>query len=185
MSNAVLKTVTKFDIQAVKAEAEALYMNRVQGFDHDFQGVPDSSGNLPRRMFLGAIVEFVASTGPDELLDIVLSKLSEGWTRSTTSTTSIGAALFNVYLMKPTAQQKEDLKVLHAEAETKLREKVAIANDLIIEREVQLHLANAARLKAEQLAAEARAEETKIREEVAEALRTARQTVMFDLGAKS
>lgn len=184
MSNTVLKTVTKADIQAVKDDAQQKYLTRVEGHDVDFQGQPDASGNLPRRWFKGAIVEFVASTGPDELLDIVLKKIGEGWTRSTTATTSIGAAYFNVYLMKPTAQQQEDLKVLYAEAEAKLRAMVEVANEAVIERQVELYIANAARLKAEQLAKEALEEAAAIREEVEQALGAARRTVREQLGAK-
>lgn len=182
-NNAVLKKVTAKDIQAVKEEVESLYTNRVEGYDVDFQGVSDASGNLPRRFFRGARVEFVASTGPDELLDIVLAKIGEGWTRSTTATTSIGAAYFNVYLMKPTAQQQEDLRVLYAEAEAKLRAKVEVVNEAIIERQVELHIANAARLKAEQLAKEAQEEAATIREEVEQALGVARKAVRAQLGA--
>ncbi|MDD2098827.1 hypothetical protein [Pseudomonas putida] len=184
MSNTVLKIVTKGDIQAARDEAQQQYLNRVEGFDVDYQGRPDASGNLPRRWFKGAVVEFVASTGPDELLDIVLKKIGEGWTRSTTATTSIGAAYFNVYLMKPTAQQQEDLKGLYAEAEAKLRAKVEVENEAIIERQVELRIANAARLKAEQLAKEAQEEAAAIREEVERALGATRAAVRASLGAK-
>lgn len=184
MTNAVLKKVTAKDIQAVKDEVESKYLNRIEGHDYDYQGQQDSSGNWPRRYFHGAIVHFAAHPNPDSLLDIVLEKLGEGWTRSVIETTSVGAALFNVFLVKPVAQQQEDLKVLYAEAEAKLRAKVEQENEAIIEREVQLQIAHAAKLKAEQLARDEQEQADRIRMEVEEALGATRKAVRDSLGAK-
>lgn len=181
MKNTVLKTVTAKDIKAMKEEVECLYRNRVEGNDIDFQGEPSKTGSLPRRWFLGAIVEFVASNGADELLELVLAKIGEGWTRSTTITTCTGNLLFRVYLTKPASQQEGDLKVLYAEAEEKLRAKVDQENELIVEREVQLQVANAARLKTEQLAREEQDAVEVIRKEVEQALGRARQEVITSL----
>jgi hypothetical protein len=183
MKQQVLKTVTAQNIQAVKDEAKHLYMQRIDGFDVDFQGKPDASGNLPRRHFKGAIVEFVASTGPDELLNLVLEKLAEGWSRSTTSTTCVGSTFFSVWLMKPVEQQTQDLEALYAEAEAKLRAQVEQENEEIVEREVQLQLANAARKKAEQQAKDAEEAAAAIRKEVEAALGVTRKAVRAQLGA--
>ncbi|WP_095148043.1 hypothetical protein [Pseudomonas sp. Irchel s3a18] len=188
MKQAVLKTITAEDIQAVREEAERLYMSRVEGNDFDFQGEPNEMGELPRRWFLGALVEFVAHPTPDDLLSLVFEKVAEGWTRSTASTTSSnggGVSVFRVYLKKPIAQQQLDLEILYAEAEAKLRAKVDQENELIVEREVQLQVANAARLKAEQLAKEEQDAAEVIRKEVEQALGRTRQTVRAALkGAK-
>jgi len=187
MKQTVLKTVTAEDIQAVREEAEHLYISRVEGHDIDFQGVPDEMGELPRRWFRGALVEFVAHPSPDALLNLVFEKVAEGWTRSTTSTTGStesGVSVFRVYLKKPAEKLQEDLEVLYAEAEAKLRDRVAQENDAIIEREVALQIANAARLKAEQQAREEQEEADRVRKEVERALGGTRQAVRKSLGAK-
>jgi hypothetical protein len=181
MKQQVLKTVTTQGIQAVKDEAKHIYMQRVEGHDVDFQGQPDESGNLPRRWMRGAIVEFVASHGVDELLDLVLTKLGEGWTRSSTPTYCVSSTLFNVWLVKPADQQEEDLKALYAEAEAKLKAQVEQENELIIEREVKLQLENAARKKAEQEAKEAEEAAATIRKEVEAALGVTRSAVRASL----
>ena len=181
MKQQVLKTVTVQDIQAAKDEAKRMYMLRIDGFDVDFQGHPDASGNLPRRHFKGAIVEFVASHGVDELLDLVLTKLVEGWTRSSTPTYCVSSTFFNVWLMKPAEQQAEDLKVLYAEAEAKLRARIEQENEAIIEHEVQLQMANAARKKAEQEAKELDEAAATVRKEVEAALGVTRTAVRASL----
>ncbi|CAI8959153.1 hypothetical protein [Pseudomonas sp. IT-P218] len=181
MTQQVLKTVTAQHIQAAKDEAKHLYMQRVEGHGVDFQGQADESGNLPRRWMRGAIVEFVASHGVDELLDLVLAKMGEGWTRSSTPTYCVSSTFFNVWLMKPVDQQEEDLKALYAEAEAKLRARVAHENEEIVEREVQLQLANAARKKAEQEAKEAEETAATIRKEVEAALGVTRAAVRASL----
>jgi hypothetical protein len=184
MKQQVLKTVTAQDIQAAKDEAKRMYMLRVDGFDVDFQGQPDESGNLPRRWMRGAVVEFVASHGVDELLDLVLAKLGAGWTRSSTPTYCVSSTFFNVWLTKPAEQQTEDLKVLYAESEAKLRERIEQENEAIIEHEVQLHMANAARKKAEQEAKDAEEATATARKEVEAALGVTRKAVRTSLGGK-
>lgn len=184
MKQTVLKTVTAEDIQAVREEAEHLYMGRIEGNDFDFQGDPNEMGELPRRWFLGAIVEHVAHPTPDDLLNLVFEKVAEGWTRSTASTTSSnggGVSVFRVYLKKPAEKLQEDLETLYAEAEAKLRAKVEVENEAIIEREVQLQVAQAARLKAEQQAKEEQQAAEAIRKEVEKALGVTRQAVRASL----
>ena len=187
MKQTVLKTVTAEDIQAVREEAKHLYMSRVEGNDFDYLAEPNEMGMLPRRWFSGAIVEFVAHPTPDVLLNLVFEKVAEGWTRSAVSTTGgaeHGVSVFRVYLKKPAEKLQEDLEGLYAEAEAKLRAKVEQENETIIEREVQLQVAQAARLKAEQQAKEEQQEAEAIRKEVEKALGVTRQAVRKSLGAK-
>jgi len=181
----MLKTVTKADIQAAKAEVDVVYATRIDGFDTDYLAEMDEFGNLPRTYVLGAQVEFVAEYGADSLIDLVLQKLAEGYTRSATPTYCAGnnGVVYNLYMVKPQAQQDEDLKKLYAKAEAKLQASVEKYNESVIEHEVQLQIASAARKRTEELAAAAKAQEERIRKEVEEALRVTRKAVRMDLGA--
>ncbi|MBU0523578.1 MAG: hypothetical protein KJ643_15195 [Gammaproteobacteria bacterium] len=129
-NNTLLKTATKQMISDCKAEAEAAYMNRVGGYAEDFQGQPDRHGNLPRRMFRGAQVEFTAK-GVNALLDLVFEKVAQGYKRCSTDTTSYGIDHI-VYLIKPEAEIQADLIVVLKEAEDELRARIEKANEAII-----------------------------------------------------
>lgn len=116
--NTLLRTVTKADIQTAKAEVDVVYATRIDGFDTDYLAEMDGFGNLPRTYVLGALVEFVAPHGADSLVELVLEKLAEGYTRSDTPTYCAGGngVVFNLYMLKPAARQAADLKVLYAKA---------------------------------------------------------------------
>ncbi|KPG99433.1 hypothetical protein AEQ67_09860 [Pseudomonas sp. RIT-PI-q] len=129
-NNNVLTTVTKQMVAECKAEAELAYMNRVGGFAEDFQGQPDRHGNLPRRMFRGAQVEFTAK-GVNALLDLVFEKVAQGYKRCATEATSYGIEHF-VYLKKPDAEIQLELPEVLKEAEAELRARVDKANEAII-----------------------------------------------------
>jgi hypothetical protein len=130
MSSNVLTTVTKQMIADCKAEAEVAYMNRVGGYAEDFQGQPDKHGNLPRRMFRGAQVEFHAR-GVNALLDLVFEKVAQGYKRCATDATSYGIDHI-VYLVKPDVEIQADLFEVLNEAEEALRARVDKANEAII-----------------------------------------------------
>jgi len=130
MSNNVLTTVTKQMIADCKAEAELAYYNRVGGYAEDFQGQPDRHGNLPRKLYRGAQVEFTA-TGINAFLDLIFEKVSQGYKRSDTPNTNSGIQ-FYTYLVKPEAEIQVDLVEVLKEAETELRARVERANEAII-----------------------------------------------------
>ena len=130
MSNTVLTTVTKQMIADCKADAERAYMNRVGKHDVIFGAEPDRHGNLPRKFYRGAQVEFTA-TGINAFLDLVFEKISQGYKRSNTLTTNSGNLYFT-YLVKPEAEIQADLVEELKEAEAELRARVERANEVII-----------------------------------------------------
>lgn len=130
MTSTVLATVTKQMIAECKADAERDYMGRVGGYAEDFQGQADRHGNFPRRMFLGAQVEFHAK-GVNALLDLVFDKVGQGYKRCATDATNYGID-YIVYLVKPDAEIQSDLVVVLKEAESELRAQVEKANEAII-----------------------------------------------------
>ncbi|WP_454865573.1 hypothetical protein [Pseudomonas umsongensis] len=130
MSNNVLTTVTKQMIADCKSDAERDYRNRVEGHDVIFGGEPDQHGNLPRKLFRGARVEFTA-LGVQALLDLVFDKVSQGYKRCDTEASSYGINHI-VYLVKPDAEIQADLVVVLKEAEEELRARVERGNEVII-----------------------------------------------------
>lgn len=163
MSNNVLTTVTKQMITECKAEAERAYRSRVGGYDVIFGAEPDERGNLPRKLFRGAQVEFTAM-GVNALLDLVFERIEQGYKRSDAPTTSVGQ-LYLTYLIKPDAEIQADLAEEFKEAEAALKAKVEQANEEIIAHTVAQRKAQvirdreaAAKLADEQLEAELDAE---------------------------
>lgn len=169
MSNTVLKTVTKADIQEVKEAAERLYMGRVGGYAEDFLAQPDRHGNYPRRMFRGALEEFTA-TGVNALLDLIFDKISQGYKRSETPTSTIGQ-LYLTYLIKPDAVIAEELVEEFKEAERSLRASIERVNEEIVAKTVAQRKAQVLKERGEAAKAADAALEAELEAEVRAALK--------------
>jgi hypothetical protein len=90
----------------------------------------------------------------------------------------------NIYFYRPQAELDASLEKIYQKVIDDYNATIEAENNDIIEREVQLQVANAARLKAAQLAEEAEAEADRVRKEVEEALGITRKAVRDSLGAK-
>lgn len=172
MSNNVLATVTKQMIADCKADAELAYMNRVGGYAEDFQGQPDRHGNLPRRMFRGAQVEFT-TTGINAFLDLIFEKVSQGYKRSDTLSMNSGMQYYT-YLVKPEAEIQADLVEEFKEAEVALRARVEKANEVIIANTVAQRKTQVLKEREEAAKAADEALEAELEAEVRAALKGAK-----------
>ncbi|MGC3895184.1 hypothetical protein [Pseudomonas urmiensis] len=167
MNKELMKKVTKQMIVDAKAEAERLYMGRLDGYSEDYAATP-VNGRLPRRHFRGAVQEFSVLTA-DEMLKLVVGKLNEGYSLSEIPTQVIGQA-YIAYLVKPEAVRAEELKEEHKEAETKLHAAVAAENEAIIQRTFEQRVATERRKREEAAKAAQEAEEAALMAEVRAAL---------------
>lgn len=145
----VLNKVTREDIAAAKAQATALYMNRVEGHAEDWAAGQDSQGNFPRRFLRGAIQDFTTQFA-DPLLQLVTTKVAKGYKLSEMSTVQVGT-VYTVFLAKPEADITADLKLEHEEAEAALKAKVDRENDAIIATQVALRKASVLRQREQAL----------------------------------
>ncbi|WP_413705303.1 hypothetical protein [Pseudomonas sp. Pseusp16] len=169
MTNTVLITATKQMIAECRAAAERDYLSRVGGHDVIFGAEPDERGNLPRKLFRGARVEFTA-TGINALLDLVFEKVAQGYKRCDTEATSYGIEHF-VYLLKPEAEIQADLVFVLREAEDELRARVEKANEEIIANTVAQRKAQVLKEREEAAKAADAALEAELEAEVRAALK--------------
>lgn len=168
-NNNVLTTVTKQMISECKTIAERSYMSRVAGYSTIFGAEPNEHGQIPRKLYRGARVEFTA-LGVDALLDIVFSKIAEGYKRCDTPSSSFGMQHI-VYLIKPDAEIKADLEVVFQEAEVELRERVEKANEAIVLDQVAKRKAQVLREREEAAKAADAELEAQLEVEVRQALK--------------
>lgn len=172
MSNTVLTQVTKAMITECRAEAERAYRNRLEGHDIIFGAEPNRHGQLPRKFFRGARVEFTA-TGVNALLDLIFDKVARGYKRCDTPTTNSGIIYF-AYLEKPEDEIKADLVLELIEAEEALRARVDKANEAIITDTIAKRKAQVLREREEAAKAADEALEAELELEVRAALKGAK-----------
>ncbi|VVP92120.1 hypothetical protein PS914_03228 [Pseudomonas fluorescens] len=141
---------TKTQIQEAKDVATLAYANRESGYTEDYSAEPNTKGDFPRKFFHGALESF---TYPyvDALVRDLAVKLSEGYTLSSVTTQSVGVVQI-IVLTKPQSVQAEELKIVHAETEAELKDKMAKAASVQIEAEIQAAI-------TKQIAEEAAAEQ--------------------------
>lgn len=163
----LMKKVTRPMIAEAKAEAERLYMDRLDGYSEDFAATP-INGRLPRRHFRGAVEEFTALT-VDATLKLVIDRLQVGYTLSAIPTQVVGQAC-TVYLVKPEVVRAEELKQEYKEAEARLQAAVEAENEAIIQRTFEQRVATERRKREEAARAAQEAEEAALMAEVRAAL---------------
>lgn len=153
----VLKTFDKTTLQSLKDNATKFYDG---GFcdEHALPATRATASQLAV-MALGLPATFKRR---DELL-------AAGYTHSDVTPLQHGA-YFTFYVKKPQAEQKADLKVIHAQVESDYRASIERENEKIIARQVELEQANIDRQVERELAAERQAQraaiETRIRAEL-------------------
>ena len=179
----VLRKFNKAELAALKETARERFYNTQHGYDQ-YAFTDPKTGRAIGGFVEGAYIP-VLVVQATEILRTYKAQLAQGYTLHELEIIPFHGQSMNIYFYRPQAELDLSLEKIYQRVTDEYNAVIETENNDIIERQVQLHLANTARLKAEELAAEAQAEEAKIREEVAEALRTARQTVMFDLEAKS
>lgn len=179
----VLRKFNKAELAALKEAAKQAFMNTQHG--HDAYAFTDPKTQRAIAGHVEGAYIPVLVVYPTEILRTYKEKLAEGYTLHELEIIPFHGQSMNIYFWRPQAELDASLEKIYQRVTDEYNAAIETENNEIIERQVQLHLANTARLKAEQLAAEAQAEEERVRQEVAEELRTARQAVMSDLGAKS
>ncbi|NWF13514.1 hypothetical protein HX785_07440 [Pseudomonas reactans] len=153
----VLKTFDKTTLQSLKDNATRFY----DGGFCDEQALPSTRATVSQLsvMALGLPAAFKRR---DELL-------AAGYTHSDVTPLQHGAYI-TFYVKKPQAEQKADLKAIHAHVEQDYRATIERENEKIIARQVKLEEAAIDRQVEKELAAERQAQrdaiETRIRAEL-------------------
>ncbi|ETK18214.1 hypothetical protein H097_12953 [Pseudomonas sp. FH4] len=153
----VLKTFDKAALQILKDNATKFYDG---GFADEF-AVPSTRSTVSQ---IGVMVQGLpaAFKRRDELL-------VAGYSHSDVPPLQIGA-YFTFYVKKPQAEQKADLKAIHAQVELDYRAGLERENEAVVSRQVRLEQENIQHQVERELAAEREAQrlaiETRIRAEL-------------------
>lgn len=153
----VLKTFDKIELQSRKDNATKFY----DGGFCDQNALPATRAAVSQVaiMALGLSAVFKSR---DEFL-------ATGYMHSDITPQQHGA-YFTFYVKKPQAEQKADLKAIHAQVESDYRASIDRENELIIARQVELETAAIDRQVEQELAAERQARrdaiETRVRAEL-------------------
>lgn len=154
MTNNTLKTANPEELKSLIDSELAAYAIRLNGHDTDWSATPDARGDLPRKMYLGAI-EQIAAASLFAAMITLKEKIEQGYKiviahHPVHEITHTGGAL--IYVLKPDAVQVQDIAVLTAEItekynaeidnfNTKLLAEQAAAEKLALEKEVNRRLA--------------------------------------------
>jgi hypothetical protein len=154
MTNSTLKTKNPEELQFLIDSELAAYAIRLTGFDTDYAGTPDNHGQLPRKMYLGA-VEQIVERSLIGAMGVLQQRLDQGYKlflshSCSPEVTAVGAGV--LYVTKPEAVQAEDAKRIAAQITTdyeagiaahneKVLEEQAAAEKLALEKEVSRRLA--------------------------------------------
>lgn len=177
----VLRKFNKTELAALKEAAKAKYMNTQHGYDAYAFTDPKTQRAIAGHVD-GAYIP-VLVVYPTEILKVYREKLAEGFTLHELEIIPFHGQSMNIYFYRPQAQLDADLEKIYQKVTEDYNATIEAENDAVIEREVQLQVANAARLKAVQLAEEAEAETNRVRKEVEQALGATRKAVRAQLGA--
>lgn len=178
----VLRKFNKTELATLKEAAKTKFMNTQHG--HDAYAFTDpKTGRAIAGHVDGAYIPFLV-VYPTEILKVYHEKLSEGYTLHELEIMPFVGQSMNIYFFRPQAELDASLEKIYQKVTDDYSATIEAENNDIIEREVQLQVANAARLKAAQLAEEAEAEADRVRKEVEEALGITRKAVRDSLGAK-
>lgn len=149
----VLKTIDKAALQDLKDNATKFYNG---GFcDECAIPVIRTTVSQVAVMALGILATFQRR---DELL-------AAGYTPSDVTPQQHGAYI-TFYVKKPQAEQKADLKAIHARVEASYRAAIERDNELIVTRQVELELAAAQRRDDEVQASELKAQRAEMEERI-------------------
>lgn len=152
MNTLSIRKANKEDLQAHIDGELACYAIRTTGFDTDMSAEPDSRGNFPRKLFLGAIEQIT-----ERSLLMAIGKLQEcldkGYKLFVSHTAvpqvvpSTGAAI--LYLTKPEALQAEDKANIIAEMTAKYTADIDAHNERVFAQEAEALKAEEAAIAAQ------------------------------------
>lgn len=177
----VLRKFSKTELAALKEAAREKYMNTQHGYDA-FASTCPKTGRAIAGHVDGAYIP-VLVVYPTEILRVYKEKLAEGYSLHELEIVPFHGQSMNLYFYRPQSEMESDLQKIYQRVTDEYNADIEKENNEIIEREVQLHMANAARLREEQATKDAEAEAERVRKEVAEALSTARKAVISNLEA--
>ena len=178
----VLRKFNKTELATLKEAAKTKYMNTQHGYDMYASTCPKTGKAIAAHVD-GAYVP-VLVVYPTEILKVYKEKLAEGYTLHELEIIPFHGQSMYIYFYRPQAELDLSLEKIYQKVTDDYNAAIEAGNEAIIEHEVQLHVANATRLKAAQLAEEAEAEAERVRKEVEEALGVTRKAVRASLGAK-
>jgi hypothetical protein len=177
----VLRKEDKAELAAIKETAKAKYYNTQDGYDA-YAFTDPKTGRPIAGMVRGAYTYFTV-VYLTEILKTYREKIALGFTLHELEAQPLTGHSVNIYFYRPQAEIDADLEIIYEQVAKDYAAEIEAENELIIEREVQLQVANAARLKAAQLAEEEKAEADRVRKEVEAALGVTRKAVRAQLGA--
>ncbi|ANJ57438.1 hypothetical protein PMA3_20655 [Pseudomonas silesiensis] len=177
----VLRKASKAELEALKEAAREKFYSTQHGHDA-FAFTDPKTGRAIAGHVDGAYVP-VLVVYPTEILKVYKEKLAEGFTLHELEIVPFQGQSMYIYFYRPQAELDANLEKIYQRVAQDYNAEIEAENNAIVEREVQLLLANAARLKEEQAAKDAEAEADRVRKEVEQALGVARKAVRAQLGA--
>lgn len=129
-----LKTANPEELQFLIDSELADYAIRLTGFDTDHSATPDKYGQLPRKMYLGAI-EQIVERSLIGAMGVLQQRLDAGYRLYLTNTmapevTNVGAGI--IYVTKPEAVQAEDAKQIAAQITAEYEASISAHNDKVL-----------------------------------------------------
>ena len=177
----VLRKFNKTELATLKEAAKMKFMGTQHGHDA-FAFTDPKTGRAIAGHVDGAYIP-VLVVYPTEILKVYKEKLAEGYTLHELEIIPFHGQSMYIYFYRPQAELDLSIEKIYQRVTDDYNATIEAENNDIIEREVQLHMANAARSKAAQLAEEVEAEAERLRKEVETALGVARKAVRAQLGA--
>jgi hypothetical protein len=175
----VLRKENKAELAALKDAAKAKFYNTQDGYDA-FAFTDPKTGRAIAGMVKGAYTYFTV-VYLTEILKTYLEKIELGYTIHELEVQPLTGHSVDIYFYRPQAEIDADLEVIYEQVAQEYAASIEAENEEIIEREVQLQLANAARKKAEQQAKEEEEAAATVRKEVEAALGLTRAAVRASL----
>lgn len=129
-----LKTKNPEELQFLIDAELAAYAIRLTGFDTDYSATPDKYGQLPRKMYLGA-VEQIVERSLIGAMSVLQQRLDQGYklflsNSCSPEVTAVGAGV--LYVAKPEAVQAEDVKKITEEITAKYHAEINAHNERVM-----------------------------------------------------
>ncbi|NSX19660.1 hypothetical protein HTV13_07425 [Pseudomonas putida] len=121
-----LKAFDAKELTALKQAATDAYKNRQHGYDA-FAETDPRTGRAIGKMMIGAYAPELVLTA-EQIIPTYLAKIADGHTLHELGTIKHAGSSHYIYFYKPEAQQRADLKVIHAEIEARYRASIESHN---------------------------------------------------------
>lgn len=134
MTNTTLKKADPKELQFLIDCELAAYATRLTGYDIDYTATPDARGNLPRKMYLGAI-EQIVERSLTCAMGVLQQRLDQGYKLFLSNilspeVTAVGAGI--LYVEKPKAVQAEDIKSISNQIKAKYHAEIDAYNEKVL-----------------------------------------------------